>query len=237
MLYIYCLLVLIVFASLFLLNPFITVFKQQQKVLLISFDGFRYNYLDRTDTPWFDKLIQEGVKAKWIEDSYISQTFPNHYTIATGVYEETHGIVANRFYDPIMNKSFVYTSKEDSSDPKFWGAEPIWVTNQKQGHSTGVYFWVGSEVKIDGTYPTVYKPYNASVNWFERVDTVVSWLANQPVDGKELDINLALLYFSQPDHYGHKYGPESREVTEQIKRCDTIVGMHMFVLFINFDLN
>lgn len=193
-------------------------------VLLISFDGFRWDYLSRTDTPNFDRLIQEGVKAKWIEDVYITQTFPNHYTIATGMYEEAHGIVANQFYDPKLNASFSYV-KDSSKKPVFWGGEPIWITNQKQNHSSGVYFWVGSEVKIKGTYPTVYKHFNASVSWFERVDAVVDWLSNKPdADGKVLDINLALLYFSQPDHDGHRYGPESDEVTHQIKRCDVIIG-------------
>jgi len=211
---------------LFLLSSFEHVLANQNKkpkVLLISFDGFRWNYLQRTSTPNFDELINSGVKAKWIEDVYVSQTFPNHYTIATGMYEESHGIVANQFFDPVLNKSFSYV-KPSSKDPEFYGGEPIWITNQKQGHHTGVYFWVGSEVKIAGEYPTVYHSYNKSVPWKERVDEVVDWLSNEPINGQHLDINLALLYFSQPDHFGHAYGPESVEVTEQIKRCDETVG-------------
>jgi len=215
-----------IFFLLFLASNFKHILASQNKkpkVLLISFDGFRWNYLQRTNTPNFDELIETGVKAKWIEDVYVSQTFPNHYTIATGMYEESHGIVANQFFDPVLNKSFSYV-KPSANDPEFYGGEPIWITNQKQGHHTGVYFWVGSQVKIKGEYPTVYHRFNKSVPWNSRVEEVVDWLSDEPINGRRLDINLALLYFSQPDHFGHQYGPESAEVTEQIKRCDDTVG-------------
>ena len=189
------------------------------KLLLISFDGFRWDYLQRKNTnlPHFENLISSGVKAKWIEDIFVTQTFPNHYTIVTGLYEESHGIVANKFYDPVLNKTFKMSSTED----EFWGGEPIWVTNQLHNHQSGVYFWVGSEAKEKNIHPTIYEPYDASVPWTDRVDTVVNWLVNGNEDG---EINLALLYFNQPDHDGHKYGPESDEVTETIKRCDNITG-------------
>lgn len=189
------------------------------KLLLISFDGFRWDYLQRQNTslPNFNKLVFNGVKAKWIEDVFVTQTFPNHYTIVTGLYEESHGIVANRFYDPILNETFSYSATED----QFWGGEPIWITNQLHQHQSGVYFWVGSEAKVKNMRPTTYRTYDSSVPWKERVDTVVDWLVNG-YDGEE--INLALLYFNQPDHDGHKYGPESSEVTETIKRCDNITG-------------
>ena len=124
-----------IFFLLFLASNFKHILASQNKkpkVLLISFDGFRWNYLQRTNTPNFDELIETGVKAKWIEDVYVSQTFPNHYTIATGMYEESHGIVANQFFDPVLNKSFSYV-KPSANDPEFYGGEPIWITNQKQG--------------------------------------------------------------------------------------------------------
>ncbi|XP_076802715.1 ectonucleotide pyrophosphatase/phosphodiesterase family member 5-like [Clavelina lepadiformis] len=196
------------------------------KVLLISFDGFRWNYLNRIDTPNFDKLIKSGVKAKWLQDVFVSQTFPNHYTLATGLYEENHGIVANKFYDPKLNEFFSYHVKADVTSSKFWGGEPIWVTNQIQGRTSGVFFWVGSEAPIKGIFPTVYKNYNKTFPWKQRVDTVVEWLANKPVgqSNQLLNITLALLYFPQPDIDGHKYGPESPEVTEMIGQCDSITG-------------
>ena len=142
----------------------------------------------------------------------------------TGMYEENHGIIGNRFFDPSLNKTFSYRD-HSKFDPAFWGGEPIWITNQNQNHHTGVYFWVGSEVKIKGQYPTVYKRYDWSVNVFKRVDAVVDWLSDEPVDGQRLDINLALMHFNQPDRDGHLYGPESDEVTEQIRRCDNITGL------------
>ena len=193
--------------------------KNSSKLLLVSFDGFRWDYLQRRNTKLnnFGKLISDGVKAKWIEDVFVTQTFPNHYTIVTGLYEESHGIVANRFYDPVLNKTFAYSATED----EFWGGEPIWITNQLHSHHSGVYFWVGSEAKVKNMRPTIYKTYNSSMPWIERVDTVVNWLTN---GFNDQDINLALLYFNQPDHDGHKYGPESDEVTETIQRCDNITG-------------
>lgn len=200
--------------------------KNRPLVLIISFDGFRWNYLEKTDTPSFDKLIHGGVKAKWTEDVFVSQTFPNHYTLATGLYEENHGIVANKFYDPKLDKKFDYHSKS-VKESVWWGGEPIWVTNELQGKHSGVFFWVGSEAEIKSVRPTQWKTFNKKYPWKKRVDTVVDWLGNKPTgeEKKVYNITLALLYFSQPDHYGHVYGPESKEVTEMIGQCDSITGI------------
>ena len=200
--------------------------------LLISFDGFRWNYLERTNTPNFDKLISTGVKAKWLQDVFVSQTFPNHYTLATGLYEESHGIVANRFYDPNLRREFNYHSSNDVGESAWWGGEPIWVTSELQGRKAGVFFWVGSEAKIKGTRPTQWMKYSTNYPWTKRVDGVVDWLANKPY-GKEQKINnitLALLYFPQPDHYGHVFGPESSEVTNMISQCDNITGKLRYLI-------
>ena len=212
-----------------LLCTIVFCFAQKQPlVLLISFDGFRYNYLSRTPTPNFDKLISTGVKAKWLQDVFVSQTFPNHYTLATGLYEESHGIVANRFYDPKLKRRFNYLSSSDVTEAVWWGGEPIWVTSELQGRNAGVFFWVGSEAPIKGVRPTQWMPYSMNYPWRKRVDGVVDWLANKPY-GEEKTINnitLALLYFPQPDHFGHIYGPESEEVTQMIGQCDNITGKY-----------
>ena len=199
---------------------------QKPLTLLVSFDGFRYNYLERTDTPNFDKLISSGVKAKWIQDVFVSLTFPNHYTLATGLYEESHGVVANQFYDPQLRRHFNYRSPTDVGESVWWGGEPIWVTSELQGKHSGTFFWVGSEAKIKGVRPTQWMKYSMDYPWTKRVDGVVEWLANKPY-GKEQKINnitLALLYFPQPDHDAHIFGPESAEVTERIRQCDNITG-------------
>lgn len=194
------------------------------KLLLISFDGFRWDYMSKTDTPNFDKIVGKGVKAKWIKDTFTSLTFPNHYTIVTGLYEESHGIIANKFYDPVLNMTFdVYQNKSSIEDGVFWGGEPIWITNQDQGGQTGVYYWVGSEAKIHGKRPTIYKkfieePYSYSL-WRDRVDEIVGWLSDS-----NSSINLALLYFREPDATGHAYGPDSLEVKQMIENCDNITG-------------
>lgn len=188
------------------------------RLLLVSFDGFRHDYLDKTHTPNFDRLVRSGTKAKWVKDAFISKTFPNHFTIVTGLYEESHGIVSNSFYDPHLNESFSMSEKES----KWWsvGAEPIWVTNQlqKRDAQTGVFFWPGSETKIKGVRPTYFKTYNSSVAPHERIDAVVSWFTHHPT------LNLALLYFSEPDHTAHWYGPDSLEVLKQIENCDALIG-------------
>ena len=130
-----------------------------------------------------------------------------------GLYEESHGIVANYMYDPITNQTFNLRSKET-----FWwdGGEPLWVTVQRSNLKSGVYFWPGSESKVRGLYPNKYFAYNKSVKFEDRVDTVVEWLSN--------DIDLAMLYFHEPDSTGHQYGPNSPEVIAKVEEMDTLLG-------------
>ena len=76
--------------------------------LLVSFDGFRASYLDAQDPsalPELTALWRGGVRAS-LRPRFISKTFPNHYSLVTGLNEQTHGIVANRFFDPDANESF-----------------------------------------------------------------------------------------------------------------------------------
>nr|XP_039259773.1 ectonucleotide pyrophosphatase/phosphodiesterase family member 5-like [Styela clava] len=201
----------------------LAVCEHTPKLLLISFDGFRWDYLSKTDTPNFDRITNNGVRAKWIKDSFTSLTFPNHYTIATGLYEESHGIVANIFYDPVFNETFQIGNETTVLDGKFWGGEPIWVTNQLQGGRTGVYYWPGSEAEIKGVRPNIYEKYIqqevSMALWRNRTDTVIEWLTDP-----ENVVDLALLYFKEPDHTGHIYGPESPEVVQMIQQCDNITG-------------
>ena len=206
--------------------------------LLISFDGFRWDYLERTATPNFDKLISNGTKAKWMQTAFVTLTFPDHYTIATGLYEESHGIVANQFYDPQLHAKFSYRLKS-VAESKWWGGEPIWVTSELQGIHAGVFFWVGSEAEIKKMRPTQWKKYSTTTPWEERVDAVVDWLANNPygVEGNKNNISLSLLYFPQPDKVGHKFGPNSPEVTRMIGQCDNIVGEILLGVFFPFKAN
>ena len=191
---------------------------EDQYVILISFDGFRYDYTDRVETPNFDYLEKWGVKAKSLKPIFPSFTFPNHYSIATGCYANKHGILGNEFKTGLGRYS--YKNKNTVQDAKWYGAEPIWVTAEKNGIITATYFWVGSEAPIGGYYPTYYKNYQNGIDPKKKVDQAINWL--------ELPVNerprLICLYFNEPDHAGHIFGANSKEVNEQIKESDNILG-------------
>ena len=204
------------------------------KVLLISFDGFRHDYLKKTresgrSTPNFDRLRDGGVEAEYVKNNFITDTFPNHYSVVTGHYEESHGIVSNIFYDPVLNDTFNYST---SSDTIWWnngttnqGAEPVWITNEKAPHPllskrrSGVLFWPGGQVELHETRASYWRIYNDSLPNRTRVDTIINWFTD-----KYKPINLGLLYFSEPDGLGHEVGPNSDKILDLIVELDDIVG-------------
>lgn len=192
-----------------------------QALILISFDGFRADYLDRVDTPNFDYLIENGVTApEGMIPSYPTVTFTNHYTIATGLYPKNNGIINNDMYDAEIGKSYSIGNREQVENPAWYRGEPIWNTVVKNGKKAGTMFWVGSETKIQDMRPTYWKTYDGSVPDSARIDTVISWLTLAP----DKKIDLATLYFSFVDSQGHRFGPDSEEVTESIKEADNLVG-------------
>ncbi|RUS81015.1 hypothetical protein EGW08_011220 [Elysia chlorotica] len=193
------------------------------KLLIISFDGFRWNYLERADTPNFDKFIEGGVHAKHgIKDAFVTKTFPNHFTLVTGLWEESHGIVNNEMYDPVLNENFSPSNLKSQTDPAWYsvGAEPIWVTNQleKLDGRSGVIMWVGGGASIKWVKPSRFIPFDSSTEDQSKVDTIIQWFTDP------YPINLGLMYFMQPDYDGHMYGPESEEVTKRIAQLDKVVG-------------
>lgn len=194
---------------------------QSDKLLLISFDGFRYDYLQKVDTPHFDTLVSEGVRAEGLIPVFPSKTFPNHYAIATGLYPENSGFVNNTMYDPEWEEWYRIRDREAVEDRKWYGGEPIWNTLEKQGVRTGTMFWVGSEADIQGMHPTHWKRYDDDMPHKARVDTVVKWLAGS--EGEE-DVDFATLYFSHVDTQGHRYGTESDSVDTVIREADRIMG-------------
>ena len=117
--------------------------------VVISMDGFRWDYPLWYDTPFLDEVAQKGVSSSLIP-SFPSKTFPNHYTLVTGLYPDHHGIVANSFMDPETGKEFSLSNPETSTDPRYYGGEPIWLTAQKNGIHTAVFYWPGSDVAIQG---------------------------------------------------------------------------------------
>ena len=141
-------------------------------VILISMDGFRYDYLDFVETPAIDALIESGVKATSLIPVFPSKTFPNHYTQVTGLYPEHHGLISNTMYDPEDDTWFTISSSA-VTESKWYGGEPIWVSAELQGKIAASFFWVGSEAEIKGVRPTYWKPYDGSIPNNERVEQVL----------------------------------------------------------------
>jgi len=182
-------------------------------------DGFRRSYLDTDSLPTLHALEREGVTAQAMIPSFPTATFPNHYTIVTGLYPEHHGIVGNTIYDPEYHELFTM-SNAASKESRWWGGQPIWITAEKQGEHAASMFWVGSEVAIDGIRPTRWKPYDGKMTFDARVDTVLSWL---DLKGPER-LSLITLYFDEPDHTGHESGPDSPRTAEAAARTDSAIG-------------
>ncbi|NJL51758.1 MAG: alkaline phosphatase family protein [Hydrococcus sp. SU_1_0] len=194
--------------------------KLEPTVILISFDGFRWDYLEKVDTPNLDNLIANGVKAKALIPAFPTKTFPNHYTIVTGLYPENHGIIANTMYDPQFNSTFSLGDRSSVEDGRWWGGEPIWVTAKKQGQVSATLFWPGSEAPIKDIRPTYWEKYNGKLAYHKRVQKVLDWL-ELPTEKRPTFI---ALYFDEPDSQGHKYGSDSKEVRDAIGKVDTTLG-------------
>ncbi|XP_006860666.1 PREDICTED: bis(5'-adenosyl)-triphosphatase ENPP4 [Chrysochloris asiatica] len=189
------------------------------KLLLVSFDGFRADYLQNYDFPHLQNFIKEGVLVEHVKNVFITKTFPNHYSIVTGLYEESHGIVANSMYDVVTEKHF---SDFNDKDPFWWNeAVPIWVTNQLQGNrSSAAAMWPGTDVAIHNVTLSYFMNYNASVSFKERLNTITAWLSNS-----DPPVTFATLYWEEPDASGHKYGPEDKKsMSTVLKEIDDHIG-------------
>ncbi|CAD7675106.1 unnamed protein product [Nyctereutes procyonoides] len=192
--------------------------------LLFSLDGFRAEYLHTWGglLPVISKLKNCGTYTKNMRPVYPTKTFPNHYSIVTGLYPESHGIIDNKIYDPKMNAFFALKSKE-KFNPEWYKGEPIWLTTKYQGLKSGTFFWPGSDVEIKGVLPDIYKMYNGSIPFEERILAVLKWL-QLPKDERP---HFYTLYLEEPDSSGHSYGPVSSEVIRALQRVDNMVGMLM----------
>jgi predicted AlkP superfamily pyrophosphatase or phosphodiesterase len=188
-------------------------------VVLISFDGWRWDYTDRAEVPHLRALAARGVRADGLIPSFPSKTFPNHYTLVTGLYPERHGIVSNVIEDPGFPDRFTMTS-ETAKTARWWGGEPLWNTAMLQGRRAASMFWPGSEAPIGGRRPTYWKPYDESMPNAARVTQVLEWLA-MPADQQPAFITL---YFSDVDTAGHAHGPDSVDVRRAAARLDRMLG-------------
>ena len=192
-------------------------------VILIAIDGFRYDYFGKAPTPNLDSLIARGVRARYMVPSFPSKTFPNHYTIVTGLYPAHHGIIANNMWDDSLHAQFKMSDREQVRDARWWGGEPIWVTAQKAGQKTAPMYWPGSEAAIEGVMPTYAEAYDDKhkTAFDYRVNKLLSWL-DLPVSERPTFLTL---YFENVDSDGHDYGPDSPQVKEAIEKVDHNIGL------------
>ncbi len=206
----------------FIAAIFQPVFSQQKPyVVMLSLDGFRWDYTQKVNTPNFDYIAAHGVKAESLKPSFPSKTFPNHYSIATGLYPGHHGIVLNSFYDPKTNRYYSVSDRQMVEDGSFYGGEPIWNTAKKQGIKTASFFWVGSEADIQGMHPDYWKKFDSHIPFGQRIDTVIGWL-NLPEKERP---HLILFYMEEPDGIGHHFGPDSKEIKQEVVYLDSLVGV------------
>ena len=191
-------------------------------MLLISLDGFRWDYLDRhpEGTPHLQALRRDGVSARGLIPVFPSNTFPNHYTLVTGRYPARHGMVNNEFFDPTDGRFFRYIHPPSNRDPRWWGAEPIWITAVRQGVPAATALWVGSEAEIGGRRATYWKPFDYRIPFAQRVDEVVGWLS-RPAGERPA---LVAFYLEETNGAGHRFGPDSPELAAAVALLDGHVG-------------
>ncbi len=189
---------------------------QSAPLLLISIDAYRYDYLERGLSPTLAMLADNGVRAASMQPSFPSLTFPNHYTIVTGLRPDHHGIVNNTMFDSVLGK-FSLSNRQAVSDGRWWaGGTPIWETADAHGLRTATMFWPGAEANIHGHQPDEWMPYDGKVTPDQRVDKVLAWL-DQPASRRPAFITL---YFDAVDHAGHKYGPDTPQVDDALRETD-----------------
>ncbi|WP_263383356.1 alkaline phosphatase family protein [Granulicella arctica] len=211
------------------LTPVITVpnppntAAQQAKhyVVLVSLDGFRYDYPQKYGAPHLQSMAAQGASApQGMLPSYPSLTFPNHLSLVTGLYPEHHGIVANSFYDPSRDATYVYTQSKTNGDGSWYSGTPLWILAEQQGMRAACLFWPGSEAEIQGKRPSYYLKYDDKLDDQKRTDQVAAWL-QLPPDQRP---HFITLYYSNVDHAGHGYGPESEEVRAAVHHLDDMIG-------------
>ncbi|WP_340105260.1 alkaline phosphatase family protein [Rhodohalobacter sp. 8-1] len=191
-----------------------------EKVLLISIDGFRHDYRQMYHTPNLDQFADEGSQAEFLIPVFPTKTFPNHYSIATGLYTENTGLVSNNMYDPEFDAYYSLADREAVQDARWYEGEPIWLTAEKQEIPAAPLFWPGSEAPIGGKYASYWSPYDEDLPYKARVDSVIHWLQ---MEG-ETAPGFMTLYFSKVDTYGHWYGPDSDSVAVALKEVDEHLG-------------
>lgn len=187
---------------------------KQQRLLLISFGGFRHDYIKAYKLTNFERFLSDGVKSSHLNPQFATQTYPNHWSMATGLYVENHGIIANKFYDPLFKEYFT----QHKHDLKWWNAsEPIWVEAVRHGIKTGCYFWPGGETNFINSSLYTKVNYHDNVPFHLKLNQTLKWFLND-------EFKFVLLYHNQPDAIAHKYGINSPEFNVTLNQLDESFG-------------
>jgi predicted AlkP superfamily pyrophosphatase or phosphodiesterase len=195
--------------------------------ILISLDGFRADFLRRGITPRLNKFVEEGVSPAYMMPSFPSVTFPNHYTLVTGLYPESHGVVGNTFWDVELQEEFFYTNPL-AMQAKWWGGEPLWVTAENQGIRTAIHMWPGSEANIMDVAPAFLDKYNGKEPLANKVERILGLLDRPGAENELAEVidmrpQLIAAYVPNVDAGGHLYGPNSTEIRAIINDVDTML--------------
>lgn len=192
-------------------------------VVLVSFDGFRHDYVEKFDAPNFKTFIDEGVAAQGLIPSFPSKTFPNHYSIVTGLYPSHHGLVDNSFYDRDLGLTYTIGNRKVVEDARFYGGTPLWQLVQEHGMKSASYFWVGSEAPVKGRFPDYYHIYDGAIANETRIEAAMEWL-KLPAEQRPQFITL---YFSLVDSEGHRAGPNAESTKRSVLEADRLLGLLM----------
>ena len=188
-------------------------------LLLVSLDGVHPDFLGRGDTPHIDRLARDGVRAEWMNPAYPALTFPNHYTLVTGLRPDRHGIVHNTMQDRALGR-FAVSDRGAVGDGRWWGGEPLWVSAERAGLATATLFWPGSEAAVGGVRPRRWHAYDEAWPITGRVETVAGWLA-EPAATRP---RLVTMYFEHPDLAAHTHGPHSQQLRASMRAVDAAIG-------------
>ncbi len=186
-------------------------------LILVSIDGFRWDYFSHHAAPTLQTLVADGTRAQRMTSSFPTKTFPNHYTLVTGLRPENHGIVANWFFEPTTGERFTMSKLESH----WWNqGEPVWITAEKQGVRSACFFWPGSETELQGHRPSLFKPFNKKLTCAERVDGLLAWFDLPPGERPRF----STLYFDLVDDIGHSHGPLAPETSAAVLEVDHAIA-------------
>lgn len=189
-------------------------------VVMISIDGFRHDYIKKYKPPFLSSIVKKGIQAESLTPVFPSKTFPNHYSLVTGMYAGNHGLIANRFYDPKWKEHYQLGNAKTTTDGKWYGGTPLWLETRNQGLLSASFFWVGSDANIQGHYPNYYIPYDGSIKNTERTEQIINWLKLP----EEKRPHFLTLYFSDVDSKGHRLGPDNPVVGETVLEIDKLIS-------------